>query len=480
MTLVLNHLRQLNGSKFLFLALTILFLATSCDALKKVPKEKKPDSDLGEIQGQRKYNPKTGKWETTSEVTEAMDTVAWKEPTREVPPPIISDTVGEVAGDDGTVPNSEKLGRYKVAVMLPFLSNKLQSSNNRINEKSMTAINFYGGMKMALDNLSSKGVKLDVTVLDTEGSSTVTKSLLQRPEVTGADILFGPVRKDNLKLVAAFAKENKKPLISPLSPSTTITTDNPYYIQFAPSLKTHCNAITKHVRDRYETDQVVLVTRNKGAETKRMKYFHEANAKYEGTIVAERFQEFVISDLTADLNEVEMEPYFKEGKTTVFIVPSWSNEKFVYSLLRKIRTSKGNNKVVVYGMPQWMDYQRISFDYYEALNVHVSNKIAVDLDAVSTEDFKRNYFYKYGESPSDDAFLGYNIMSYIGSLIAKNGTQFQKTIDQEPGSYPSTKFLFDPVPGTTSNLENLSEIGRYENMHINILEFKDYSFQKSN
>ncbi len=478
MTLVLNHLRQLNGSKFLFFALTILCLASSCDALKKVPKEKQPDTDLGEIQGQRKYNPKTGKWETTTEVTEAMDTVAWKEPARDIPPPIVSDTPDGMT-DDGSVPDSEKLGRYKVAVMLPFLSNKLSQSNNIIDKKSMTAIQFYGGMKMALDNLSSKGVKLDVTVLDTEASSTVTKSLLQRPEVTGADILFGPVRKENLKLVADFAKKNKKPLISPLSPSTTVTQDNPYYIQFAPSFNTHCNAITKHVRDRYETDQVVLVTRSKSAETKRMKFFHEANAKYEGGIVAERFKELVITDVTADLNELEMEPYFLEGKTTVFIVPSWSNEKFVYSLLRKIRTSKGRNKVVVYGMPQWMNYQRISFDYYEALNVHVSSKIAVDVESPSTEDFKLNYFYKYGDAPTDDAFLGYNMMSYVGSLIAKNGTQFQKTIDSEPGSYPSTKFLFDPVPGTNSNIEKLDEIGRYENKHVNILEFKDYTFKKA-
>jgi len=478
MTLVPNHLRQLNGNKLLFFVLTILCLASSCDALKKVPKEKTPDNDMGAIQGQRKYNPKTGKWETTTEVTEPMDTIAWKEPSRETPPPIISDDVGETV-EDGSVPESEKLGRYKIAVMLPFLSNKLQDMNNRVDEKSMMAIDFYGGMKMALDNLSSRGVKLDVTVLDTEASSSVTKSLLQRPEVRDADILFGPVRTDNLKLVAAFAKENKKPLVSPLSPSTAVTADNPYYIQFAPSLISHCEAITNHVRDRYETDQVVLVTRNKKAETNRMKYFHDANAKYEGKTVTERFKEFVISDQTADLNEVVMEPYFLENKTTVFIVPSWSNEKFVYSLLRKIRTSKGRNKVVVYGMPQWMSYKRISFDYYEALNVHVSNVIAIDQDAPTTEEFKLNYFYKYGDAPSEDAFLGYNIMSYVGTLIDKNGSQFQKTIDQEPSNFPSTKFMFDPVPGTNSNIEKLNEIGRYENKYVNILEFKDYQFQKA-
>jgi len=474
----------LNGSKILLLGLLILFLASSCDALKKVPKEEKKEPKIGEIQGKKKYNPKTGKWETTTEVTEPMDTVAWKDPQRDAPPPIVSDNVGgEKPGekDDGKVPDSEKLDRYKVAVMLPFMSNKNPGGTSpTIYDKSLLAVNLYGGMKMAFDDLSYEGVQLDVTVLDTEGSTSTTKSLLQRSEVQNADVIIGPVRKDNLKLVAEFAKANKTPLVSPLSPSTSVTEDNPYYLQFAPTLESHCYAITKHVRERYESNQVVLVTRKKSAEQKRMKYFQDANVKIEGSITAERFKEFVIADVSADLNEIEIRPYFVEGGTTVFVVPSWSNETFVYSLLRKIRTAKGNNKVVVYGMPQWMNYNRISYDYYEALNVHVSSSVAIDPDAQEVEEFNRNYYYKFGTAPTEDAFIGFDITHYVGKLIKKHGNQFQQKIDTEKGeSYIHTKFYFDPMPGSNSNLENLSEVGRYENQHVNILEFKDYYFQLS-
>ena len=278
------------------------------------------------------------------------------------------------------------------------------------------------------------------------------------------------------------AKQNRTPLISPLSPSSNVASDNPYFIQVSPYLNSHCQAITKHARQRYAADKIVLVVRNKKAEISRLKYFQESNQAFEGTEDTKRLMEFIVTDESADFNEMDVAPYLKDGDTTVFIVPSWSNESFIYSLLRKIQVAKVEqgieNEVVVYGMPQWMGYERISYDYYEQLNVHISNASFADPSSEKVKKFKKDFYSKYGAVPELEAFIGYDVMLYFGRMMAKHGTYFQDRLDIEEAAYLQTKFdIVREVPMSAVLEEDYSKTNLFENKYVNILKFKDYYFQ---
>ncbi|MEM1318830.1 MAG: ABC transporter substrate-binding protein [Bacteroidota bacterium] len=483
MTLVPNLLQRLNGNKLLLVALVLLLSLSACDALKKVPRDdstaKNEDKELEEIQGQKKYNPKTGKYEHTTEVTQEVDTVRWTVSTPEEYPPITSGTSGNPGTNDPVVvaPGGEKLFSYNVAVLMPFLTNRFDPFNNRISDKSDLALSFYSGVKMAFDELSNEGVRLNVKVLDTKASEDEVRNILSSGKLQDAHMIIGPVTKANLKLVAEYARQNFKTIISPLSPNTTITTNNPFYLQASPSLKSHCDAITRHVKERYTTDQVMLVCRNKKAEIDRLKYFQDANHLFDGSDTSPRFEELIITDQTADFNEMDVTPYIKGGDTTtVFVVPSWSNESFIYSFLRKISIAQGDNKVIVYGMPQWMKFKRISYDYYEQLNVHISSSSYINEEDQAVVQFRQNFFNRYGAAPEVDAYVGYDLMRYMGRMIVKHGTKFQEAIDREQAQYLHTRYAFEPI-AQEGTIAEQPVIERYENRYVNILEFKDYFFQ---
>ncbi len=491
MILVPNLLQQLNGSKLCLLLFLVVATCcfTSCDPLKKAKKTDTADAgDLDEIKGRIKYNPRTGKYEYDTDVKEPIDTVRWSPPVNPTPP-IESDESHYGTADpveevpDIIEPETEEfegglLSTYRVAMILPFLTDKFDSYNFSLPKKSKKAINFYAGAKLALDILSREGVTMDVSVIDSKASGEEVKRVINRSDVLNANVIVGSMKKSTLLPLLDFSKKNKKILVSPTYPSLNITKEHPYFIQFSPSIKTHCEAITKHARKEYEPEEIVLVARNKSSEKNRLKYFQAANNAINGTSSGEQLKEFIVTSMSGDYNDIDVMPYINQGGTTVFLIPSFSSESFVYSFLRQVSIAKGANKVVIYGMPQWMDYKRISYDYYDQLNVHVSSASYIDAKSSEAQFFKRTYFDRYGTIPSNDAFIGYDLMLYIGRLLQKHGTAFPTKIDAEQEKYMHTKFEFEPiVKARTTGNEDFSNIDQYENKYVNILCFKEFRFQ---
>lgn len=486
MILAPNHQQLLSGSKLLAFALVFAISFSSCDMFKKVQKEEpvvdKPKEELEEIQGTQRYNPKTGRYETVTEVTQEMDTVNWTVTDPEEEPPIT--TTGGSYGSNNSQTNSttpsgqtEFRDAYNVAFMLPFLTNRFDQITGKADPKSSLALNYYLGSKMAFDVLSKEGVQLNVSAFDTKASDAEVVNLLSNPEVSTADLIIGPVRKTALKKTAEYGLKNGVTVVSPLSPSDEITSKNPFYVQVKPSLVSHCYAITQHVLERYRPDQVVLVSRNKAAEVKRLKYFQDANYTIGGR-GAISFDEFVVSATTNDFGEMDLLPHIKEGETTVFIVPSWSNESFIYSFLRQLKIAKGDNEVVVYGMPQWMKYKLIDYEYYEELNLHVSNAYFVDTNSFGAREFRRNFFNRYGTIPTEDAYAAYDLMLLVGRSLKRDGTMFQKRLDKNDTKSMVTNYRFEPVVSAAGiAAEDYSKIDRYENKYVHILKFEDYYFQ---
>ena len=184
---------------------------------------------------------------------------------------------------------------------------------------------------------------------------------------------------------------------------------------------------------------------------------------------------------------MDLQPIMNETDTMVFIIPSWSSESFIYSFLRKVDLARipvddngselPQKYIVIYGMPQWMTFERIDYDYYEQLNVHVSSNSFINPLSPEVQFFKRRYFDRFGSVPNEEAFLGYDIMLYFGRMINKHGTKFQYVLEQESLQTMHTLFDFERVVLPVSTGFENGEIQQFENKHINILKFEDFQFQ---
>lgn len=487
MTSVQNLRLRLSGNSVLLVLFALIIGFSSCDAFRKAQTDDNRAEDrkeLDEVQGEGRYNPETGEYEPSTSINSEVDTVNWTVDPDEAPPigsdaTPVDESVDPVTGEPLDEGSGQKLSKYRVAVLLPFFTNRFTDGDN-IDNASLSAINFYGGMKIAFEELSRQGLDIEATIHDTKGSETTTATLMASPEVNNAHLIIGPFRKNNIRLAAEKAKALRTPFVSPISASSGVTKDNPYFIQVSPYLQTHCQAITRHAKERYRTDQIVLVARNKKAEISRFDYFQQENKKIEGSDDAKPFQEYIITGEEMNFDDIDVSPYLNDNDTTVFIVPSFSNKNFIYGLLLQIYNTKGDSEVVIYGLPQWMGFEPPSYDYYELLNLHVSSANYVDEDMEEVKNFQRKYFEKYGTIPNDKAYSGYDVTMYFGKMLDKYGTKFQEKIDVEQAAYLNSTFEFiREVPLAAALQEDFSKTNLYENKHVYILKFDDYMFKKA-
>ncbi len=493
MILVQNHRQPSNGSKLLLLLFLFMTSFSSCELFKKIQDDSTDevtnvkDDELKPIPGRRVLDPETGEYIVIEDFpVEKMDTIMWREVSTTSSPPIASSSDISIDVNPVDVLNvddigSEILSSYNVVLALPFLGHKFDETASELYENSLWAVNFYAGAKMALEVLDNEGVSLNVSVLDTRASSSYVGALLQtKNDIRNANLIIGPYRKDNIVQMAQYAMDRDITLVSPQGASSKITAKNPNYVQVNPTLKTHCEAIMEDVLKHYDPKNIVLVTKSKPNEKARLKYFYDAYLNSVGKEDTVMLHELIIADSeSAELKDMDLMPFIELSDTTVFIVPSWS-ESFVYSLLRKIDDSRQEyNHIVVYGMPQWMQFDKIDYGYYEKLKVHISSAAFVDPNSDAIKQFRKKYFTKYGALPRQEAMQGYDIMLYFGRMIHKYGTKFQYYLPQDPAQELLTRYEFKPVLYNNDAGVDFYQIDHFENKFLNILKFEDYQFQKA-
>jgi len=480
-----NHRLLSNGNNRLLLLAVLLVGISSCELFQPVQETEREDREtLDAIQGRRVYNEETGEWVVLNNMpSEELDTLNWKEVPESQAPPIVSSgaftDAREQAQPRTNEYGSEFYNAYNVAVILPFLTDRFNPTTGNIDPNSSWALHFYSGAKLALRQLESEGISLKLDVLDSKASTAeVTRLVRSNEALRQSNFILGPYLRDNVRELAEFAKRSEITMASPYSAATDLTSNNPYFIQVSPTLPTHCTAIARHALQRFEPEQIVLVSRDDAAEKSRLQYFQSEHFRRAGSRNANKLQEFIISSQTGDYSDLNDMPFIQLSDTTVFIIPSWE-ENFIYSFLRKLDLAKEDYQhIIIYGMPQWMRFEYIDLDYYEKMNVHVSSNYYLDPLAPSVQFFKRKYFQDFGAVAPLEAFLGFDTMLYFGRMLKKHGTRFQYALESEPDQYLHTRFEFERVvqPTAATGTENLP-IERFENKYVHILRFEDYQFQ---
>jgi hypothetical protein len=482
-----NMNKQISMLKYSLFALTLSLSLASCDLFRKAettaPKRTQKDDPRDANQ------PNTSQGKVSS-----VDTVRWKTDSRSKPPistgqtppsPVIvtdntgaqgntntsptntTDTNGQGNTFDptsGTTVTPSTKDAYTLSILLPFESDRFVEASGTNPPKSQFALDFYAGVKMALDTIGTMPIRLTVNVLDSKsGFNTISG----RYGFDKSDVILGPVDKENVAQAIAYSSRNNVTVVSPYYPTGEIEGVNPNFVQVKPSLRTHCHNIVKHIQTKYPGASVVMAARSKENESSRFAFFQEGEKMYS----AAKYEEWKIED---DIS-FNPDPYIEKTGTTVFIVPSW-NEAFVTSFLRKLNASPYKNQIIVYGMPQWMDFSTSLNSIYDALHVHVSSSTYLDNSAYDVRYFRSKFMSKYGKLPNPDAALGYDCMLFVGKMMMQYGSKFPYFLDREQQSVLHTKFNFTPVFKNISN-DAGSNVAKYENSYVNILKFQANAFR---
>jgi ABC-type branched-subunit amino acid transport system substrate-binding protein len=358
---------------------------------------------------------------------------------------------------------------YEMAFLLPFYTEQFVETEQTLYNKTAYATDFWAGATLALEQLEAEGVKLKVNIYDSQAAGGF-ESVLAKNRT--ADVIVGPAEKDKIETAAAWAETNKKTVVSMFVPTGELESQSSWFVQLNPSLRTHCEEITKTALRDNPGARVVLMARASDSEPQRFEYCQTALTKLKGS-AAPRFTEVSIDDATAGLTSTNLSQYFVKGQTTVVIVPSWQ-EAFVSALLRRIDLDRKGGKVVVYGMPQWSDFTQADFAYFDKLNVHLSSAVFADPNRPELQLFQQDFFLRYGKAPNKDAMQGYDTALLVGRMVRKYGPKFQEKMGIEPiaGIQSEVRLVPRKPAGATGGMES-GQVMKFENNAVFLLHLDE-------
>ncbi|MEM6772927.1 MAG: ABC transporter substrate-binding protein, partial [Bacteroidota bacterium] len=349
------------------------------------------------------------------------------------------------------------MSAYNVEFALPFLTDRYLGSEDKVDPNSLWALHFYSGAKMAIDEMRGAQVGYNVKVIDTKALPVTSKQLTAAPDFQQSHLVIGPYLKDNVTTMTEAARGRETVVISPYSASAGVTQNNPNYVQVNPTLETHLRSLIKHAYQTQNAERIILVTGTDPGQKGRLAYIQD-----EYKILTGNAEIAPLEELAIDINDatVDLKQYLGGRRKTVFIVPIYEDESFVSNFLRLLYNSSRDDfgrGVAVYGMPQWKDYQRINFDYYEGNNVHISSSVFIDMLDPAVRAFRRSFYERFATLPKDEAYVGYDVTRYFLRMAAENGTRFQYALEANPEDLLHTKFRFEPVAAVPVGATNFEQ-----------------------
>ncbi|MDQ3049097.1 MAG: LysM peptidoglycan-binding domain-containing protein [Bacteroidota bacterium] len=362
---------------------------------------------------------------------------------------------------------------YNIAFFLPFHADeanqieveKVIRGDAQLPNKSNVALQFYEGALLAIDSLKKLNLKAKIFVYDVdEKDSTMIANLLKKPELKEMDLIIGPLYGSGFMPVARFAKENFIPIVSPFTQVNKILFNNPYVCKVSPSATLQIEKMAKFVVDSFQTQNIILVNNSNIKEAAFFNAF-KATANLElikaGHLPADSVKEaYGLSGVHALLSSV---------KTNIVILPS-NNQSYVTDFISKLNSLHEKNKIILFGMQSWINYDNLDFEYLNNLYMHIPSNSYVEYSDTAIIKFIKQYRETYKTEPEMYAFQGYDVTTYFMTALQKFGSGFLNTLVENKFKGIESNFDFNRFPSDSG----------FENQYVQILKYKDYKLMKAN
>ena len=355
------------------------------------------------------------------------------------------------------VPDSLEGNRYKMGVILPFYLqindsidlNRALEEDPTVYRKSKIALDFYFGLRLAIDTLVKSGLNIELSVEDSENDPLIAWT--EYMKMRDFDLVVGPLYSDNVLAIANRRGDQGPLLISPFSKKAEIVYSNKNTVQVLPSDRQMLDVLAQTVINRFHSDHLFMVYTDTMQDTINAAYMREKFSHY---LDSGKVKEVEVFD--AQIDGVD---WLKDYDTNVVIVPS-TDHVFMTDLITKLNAERLEN-VVVIGLPD-IDRLDVDFSYLNNLHLHYPAAQAVRTNDSLMQSFVIQYRARYFDEPSRFAMQGFDIGYYFGRLLMETGS----------------------VEGLTARKEVLlqngfdfreTQNGSYINKHVFLMKFEDFT-----
>jgi len=318
--------------------------------------------------------------------------------------------------DDTVSCDSSIIKRYapmNVGLFLPFAIDKMAFERELENTSSLKPqfskkpfLEFYEGFLLAINELKTKGYKINIHVFNTRKDSNEVKRILKKGIIQDLDLIIGPVYPENFKIVQSSTNSMHIPIINPIIAGTNVIDNSEYTIDIFPSNKIIMEQFNKlliqndssdiYIVHSGFTDDLMLVNSYKKTYL---------NALIEaGKDTTNYFKELIFPDS----KNIEFEPHLNKEKESLFIILS-DNQAFVSNIFTKLNILTDEYKVQVIARPKWQKFDNIDVSYYHNLNVLQLSYEFVDYNDPQVVSFIKRFRKYFNIEPSKYAFYSYDI-----------------------------------------------------------------------
>ena len=359
----------------------------------------------------------------------------------------------------------KKKDTYDVAFMLPLYLDKndtIESYQNlneesSIYKKTRYALDFYSGAKIAIDSLNKAGMSINVHVYDTKNDPHETFDLVVKSEFDKMDLVIGPFYSKNFKIAAEILSRRDVPIVAPLSTKGNLLENIPNAFQVIPTPKRQVSYLSNYISDNYSDKNLILVRKSTEQETTFAEWMTSSL-----DIDSVTYKEILVEGAVVDSIHHELDSL---AEMNVILIPS-SEKDFVTDLLTKLNATR-DSSILVFGMPEWNNFNDLDFDYLMNLNVHIPNSGVLSYDDDFTQYFVKAYQTLTGNDPSARfAFSGFDVSFYFLNLLNTYGG-VSANMYLEPKELLNLNFDYNYKRNEKNGSRNQSvQIIKYEDLEI--------------
>jgi hypothetical protein len=333
--------------------------------------------------------------------------------------------------------------RFKIAIFTPlYLDSAFDAADNYRYGKAFprfinSGLEFYEGVRLAIDSLQTEGALMDIHVYDTKSSAPKFDDLVKSDSLNKMDMIIGHVTAYEAKLLADSAASKNIPFINVNFPNDAGVSNNPNFVILNSTLITHCDGLYRFLQKNFALSPVI-VFRKKGTQEDRVTDYFKEIEKTTASVPLKLKYVTLDDNFTAK----HLIPHLSREKTTVAIAGSL-DINFAQRLCQQLATLTTTHATTVFGMPTW-DVADFTKPEYKDLEIYYSTPFYIspeDKIANSVQQVFKNKFYS---RPSDMVYRGFETLYHFGKLLMLHKENFSSSLSDKK-FLVFTQFDIQPV-----------------------------------
>jgi len=288
---------------------------------------------------------------------------------------------------------------YRLAILLPFKLKKLDTlSGDDACSKLMSnkILDYYSGIKFAIDSLQQLGMNIQYDVFDTQGSPYVTGKILEVTDLSDYDFVIGPVKKSNIEKVTHILEFDNTPV-----------------------------AVHNYKGDQRFRNIVITTSDNEAAERHMINYLNERKENKAISLIYDPTRKEKAEAIAAQLGENVIKIEGKETKKGYsismddiknklpddkenYVVLISDDDSFIFSVLSTLNALRNKKKISLFTLNDKKLYEDDTNDrmnmFLANLNYHFPAKMIRLVD----NQLAKSYKAKFNVMPSFTAISGFD------------------------------------------------------------------------